>query len=73
MRFRVSYAAPDQEIHDAVNAADRLLNDDVTTWISWTDLFALFWAAAAKNGELDPDSRLWIPFELRDFILLAMA
>ncbi|UKZ69324.1 uncharacterized protein TrAtP1_010335 [Trichoderma atroviride] len=68
MIWLLSYAAPDQETHDAVNAADRLFNNAVATWTSRTDLFALLRAAAGKDEELDPESRLWIQSKLRDFI-----
>lgn len=68
MIWLLGYAAPDQETHDAVNAADRLFNDTESAWYSRTDLFALLQAAADKDEELDPESRLWIRFKLRDFI-----
>lgn len=68
MIWLLSYAAPDQETHDAVNGADRLFNDAVAAWTSRTDLFALLQAAADKDEELDPESRLWIQFKLRDFV-----
>ncbi|KAL7920474.1 hypothetical protein ACQKWADRAFT_298655 [Trichoderma austrokoningii] len=68
MIWLLSYAAPDQETHDAVNVADRLFNEAVTTWTSRTDLFALLRAAADRNEKLDPESRLWVQSKLRDFI-----
>lgn len=68
MIWLLSYAAPDQETHDAVNAASKLYNNAVTTWTSRTDLFALLQAAADKDEELDPESRLWVQTKLRDFI-----
>lgn len=68
MIWLLSYAAPDQETHDAVDAAGRLFNNAVTTWTGRTDLFALLRAAADKDEELDPESRLWVQSKLRDFI-----
>lgn len=68
MIWLLSYAAPDQETHDAVDVAGRLYNNAVTTWTSRTDLFALLRAAADKDEKLDPESRLWIQSKLRDFI-----
>lgn len=68
MIWLLGYAAPDQETHDAVDAAGRLYNNAVTTWTSRTDLFTLLRAAADKDEELDPESRLWIQSKLRDFI-----
>ncbi|KAK1239963.1 hypothetical protein MKX08_007405 [Trichoderma sp. CBMAI-0020] len=68
MIWLLSYAAPDQEAHDAVDAVDRLFSNAVATWTSRTDLFVLSRAAADKDEELDPESRLWIQSKLSDFI-----
>ncbi|EGX89137.1 metallopeptidase MepB [Cordyceps militaris CM01] len=66
----LSHAAQDQETRHAASKANQAFSSAAAAWMARTDLFDFIKAAAARNEDLDPESKLWVEEKLRDFVSL---
>ncbi|KAK3181177.1 Thimet oligopeptidase [Lecanicillium sp. MT-2017a] len=67
MVLLLSHAVQDPETRSAATKANNAYVSAFAAWMARADVFHLFKTAAGRDEDLDPESRLWVEEELRDF------